>query len=221
MLASNAAGFAEGDWVQSYTGWQTHARVHVGALKRIDPDLAPVTTALGVPGIASGAAKCDWLRDTLGADWAIDYKAFDNADALGVEIKRLTDGIDVYFDNLGGMVSDAVIPLINHRDGRRELGLLLSGVAFAADVRDVTHGEHGMVLFGGKKGLYASHLPMFHAPHDYQVILQLHVADAATDAGAIIKQGLHQPNPAELAAALHTKPGAMNGTIYFYTDDLK
>jgi len=57
--------------------------------------------------------------------------------------------------------------------------LLLSGSAFATDV---TYGEHGMALFGGKDGLYTSHLPMFHAPHDYQVILQVHVADAATDA---------------------------------------
>ena len=34
-----------------------------------------------------------------------------------------------------------------------------------------TWGLHGMVLFGGKRGLFASHLPMFHAPHDYQVLL--------------------------------------------------
>lgn len=60
--------------------------------------------------------------------------------------------------------------------------LLLSGGACAAAANDVTYGEHGMALFGGKDGLYASHLPMFHAPHDYQVILQVHVADAATDA---------------------------------------
>ena len=43
-------------------------------------------------------------------------------------------------------------------------------------------GEHGMALFGGAEGLYASHLPMFHAPHDYQVVLQIHLADAALDA---------------------------------------
>ncbi len=45
-----------------------------------------------------------------------------------------------------------------------------------------TYGEHGMALFGGSGGLYASHLPMFHAPHDYQVVLQLHVANPAVDA---------------------------------------
>ncbi|TFW21689.1 NADP-dependent oxidoreductase [Duganella callida] len=163
VLASRAEGYVEGDWVQSYTGWQTHARVHASALKRLDPAVAPVTTALGVLGmpgrtawfgltesgrphagevvvvsgaagavgslvvqfakrhgarvlgIAGGAAKCAWLRDALGADWAIDYKAFSNADALGAEIKRLTGGVDVYFDNVGGMVTDAVIPLINRR----------------------------------------------------------------------------------------------------------
>lgn len=45
-----------------------------------------------------------------------------------------------------------------------------------------TFGEHGMALFGGKDGLYAAHLPMFHAPHDYQVVLRLHVADTRLDA---------------------------------------
>jgi NADPH-dependent curcumin reductase CurA len=68
-----------------------------------------------VLGIAGGKAKCDWLRDTLGADWAIDYKAHASADSLGAQIKALTGGVDVYFDNVGGMVTDAVIPLINRR----------------------------------------------------------------------------------------------------------
>ena len=53
--------------------------------------------------------------------------------------------------------------------------------ATAANAADATHGQHGMALFGGKEGLYASHLPLFHAPHDYQVILRVHVADPATD----------------------------------------
>ncbi|MCU6501069.1 hypothetical protein LPN04_25005 [Rugamonas sp. A1-17] len=60
--------------------------------------------------------------------------------------------------------------------------LALSLIASSAGAADATYGEHGMALFGGEQGLYASHLPMFHAPHDYQVILQVHVADAAIDA---------------------------------------
>ncbi len=163
VLASNAPGYAEGDWVLSYSGWQTHAKLHASALTKLDPSVAPVTTALGVLGmpgrtawfgltesgrphagevvvvsgaagavgslvvqfakrhgtrvlgIAGGAAKCAWLKDSLGADWAIDYKNYDNADALGAEIKRLAGGVDVYFDNVGGIVTDAVIPLINRR----------------------------------------------------------------------------------------------------------
>lgn len=42
-------------------------------------------------------------------------------------------------------------------------------------------GEHGMVLFGDRDGLYASHMPMFHAPHDAQVILAIHFALAKDD----------------------------------------
>jgi hypothetical protein len=59
--------------------------------------------------------------------------------------------------------------------------VLVAGGARAAGF-DASYGEHGMALFGGKDGLYASHLPMFHAPHDYQVILRVHLADAAQDA---------------------------------------
>jgi NADPH-dependent curcumin reductase CurA len=53
-----------------------------------------------VLGIAGGAAKCDWLTGTLGLDWALDYRAFPNADDLRHEIKERTGGVDVYFDNV-------------------------------------------------------------------------------------------------------------------------
>jgi hypothetical protein len=39
-------------------------------------------------------------------------------------------------------------------------------------------GTHGMVLFGGRDGLFLSHLAMFHAPHDYQVVLEIELSDA-------------------------------------------
>lgn len=55
---------------------------------------------------------------------------------------------------------------------------LLSPIAGAAGP---SFGQHGMALFGGSEGLYASHLPMFHAPHDAQVILQLRLADPVLD----------------------------------------
>ena len=50
-------------------------------------------------------------------------------------------------------------------------GALLTSVANADPIA-----THGMLLFGNQ-ATYASHLPMFHAPHDYQVILKLRLAD--------------------------------------------
>jgi hypothetical protein len=42
-------------------------------------------------------------------------------------------------------------------------------------------GTHGMAVFGGVDGLYAAHLPMFHAPHDVQMVMRFRLKDAATD----------------------------------------
>jgi len=59
---------------------------------------------------------------------------------------------------------------------------LCSGAACAQDTKpDASYGLHGMLLFGGADGLYASHLPMFHAPHDRQVVFALRIADPAVD----------------------------------------
>ncbi|QLE85964.1 hypothetical protein FLM48_13315 [Shewanella sp. Scap07] len=56
-----------------------------------------------------------------------------------------------------------------------------------------THmGLHGMLMFGGQQGLIASHLPMYHVPHNAQVLFQFHFVDAKVDKA--IKQAL-QPNP--------------------------
>jgi NADPH-dependent curcumin reductase CurA len=65
---------------------------------------------LRVVGIAGGAAKCAWLTDELGFDAAIDYKSAN----LNQELKRLCpNGVDVYFDNVGGRVLEAVLNHIN------------------------------------------------------------------------------------------------------------
>jgi hypothetical protein len=59
--------------------------------------------------------------------------------------------------------------------------LLVACAAQAADGGNATFGQHGMALFGGKDALYASHLPMFHAPHNYQVVIKVHLADPKQD----------------------------------------
>lgn len=69
---------------------------------------------------------------------------------------------------------------------KKALALLCCSVSLTANAADApakpTWGEHGMAMFGGSEGLYASHLPMLHAPHDYQVLLRFHLADARQDA---------------------------------------
>lgn len=58
-----------------------------------------------VIGSAGGAEKCEWVR-SLGADAVIDYKSEDVVQAL---VKAAPDGIDVYFDNVGGDHLDAAL----------------------------------------------------------------------------------------------------------------
>ncbi len=61
---------------------------------------------------------------------------------------------------------------------------LLHGAAAAADPNPLppSWGLHGMLLFGGADGIFASHLPMFHAPHDRQVVFALRIDDPKLDA---------------------------------------
>jgi NADPH-dependent curcumin reductase CurA len=163
VIHSAAPAIKTGDWVEGMLGWQTHAKVHHSMLRKLDPTLAPVSTALGVLGmpgrtawfgltesgkphagevvvvsgaagavgslvaqfakrhgakvlgIAGGAEKCRWLTETLRLDWALDYKLFDNAQKMSDVIKEMTGGVDVYFDNVGGMATDAIMPIINRR----------------------------------------------------------------------------------------------------------
>lgn len=61
------------------------------------------------------------------------------------------------------------------------LACLLAAPATQAAPADTSMGSHGMALFGDADGLYASHLPMFHAPHDHQVVLQVRLADPELD----------------------------------------
>jgi len=63
-----------------------------------------------VVGIAGGAKKCAYLRDVLGLDSVIDYKNTNLTKALK---ESTPSGIDLYFDNVGGEVLDAVLMRIN------------------------------------------------------------------------------------------------------------
>jgi NADPH-dependent curcumin reductase CurA len=63
-----------------------------------------------VVGIAGGPEKCRYVVEELGFDAAIDYKAEDVASALAM---HCPEGIDVYFDNVGGAILDAALAHLN------------------------------------------------------------------------------------------------------------
>ncbi len=65
-----------------------------------------------VVGIAGGAAKCAWVVKELGFDACIDYKAGPVKDGLK---EHCPSGIDIYFDNVGGEILDAVLTRINRK----------------------------------------------------------------------------------------------------------
>lgn len=65
-----------------------------------------------VIGIAGGAEKCRYVVEELGFDACIDHHAADLKQQLAA---ACPNGIDVYFENVGGAVFDAVLPLLNPR----------------------------------------------------------------------------------------------------------
>ena len=159
VVESNHDGFAAGDVVTGNLLWAEHAVAEGDDLRPVDPELAPVSTALGVLGMtgvtgffgmtdvvepvpgdtvvvsaAAGAVgsvagqvaslagarvvgtagsdeKCAWLTDDLGFDAAVNYR--ETEDLAGAIAEACPDGVDGYFDNVGGPITDAVWPLLN------------------------------------------------------------------------------------------------------------
>ena len=158
VLESRHPDYAAGDTVLSYSGWQSYALSDGTDLRKLDPQQASVTTALGVlgmpgftayaglltlgqpkpgetvavaaasgpvgsavgqiarikgaraVGIAGGPEKCVLVRDVFGFDAVLDHRSPTFAEDLRA---ACPDGIDVYFENVGGEVWDAVFPLLN------------------------------------------------------------------------------------------------------------
>ena len=83
-----------------------------GATGSAAGQIAKIKGAAKVVGIAGGPQKCSWIVDELGFDAAIDYKN----DDVAARLRELCpDGIDVYFDNVGGAILDACLAQIAMR----------------------------------------------------------------------------------------------------------
>jgi NADPH-dependent curcumin reductase CurA len=158
VVASNNPGFAKGDIVLAHSGWQSYALSDGKGVRKVDPKLGPVSTAVGVlgmpgmtaytglleigkpqpgetvvvaaasgavgsavgqiaklkgaraVGIAGGADKCRYVKQELGFDDCLDHRDSDLAAKLKAACPK---GIDVYFENVGGAVFEAVFPQLN------------------------------------------------------------------------------------------------------------
>ena len=159
VTRSNHSRFPEGTMVAGMFGWQEYAVSDGQAVRKLDPQCAPVSTALhvlGMPGMtayfglfdvcqaksgetfvvsaAAGAVgsivgqlakltqcraigvagsdeKIQFVTEELGFDGAWNYKKTDDYVAALREL--CPRGIDAYFDNVGGPITDAVFPLLN------------------------------------------------------------------------------------------------------------
>jgi NADPH-dependent curcumin reductase CurA len=159
VVESKNSRFQVGQNVEGRLEWAEYNVSDGSTIRKVNPELAPVTTALhvlGMPGLtayfgllyigqpkegetvvvsgASGAVgtivgqiaklkgcrvvgiagadeKCAFLTNELGFDVAINYKSAGN---LRKALKEACpNGVDVYFDNVGGAISDAVMTMIN------------------------------------------------------------------------------------------------------------
>jgi len=77
-----------------------------GATGSVAGQIARIKGAANVVGIAGTPEKCSWIVDELGYDAAIDYK---NEDVSGSLRRLCPEGIDVYFDNVGGPILEACL----------------------------------------------------------------------------------------------------------------
>ncbi|MFF3574297.1 NADP-dependent oxidoreductase [Nocardia jiangxiensis] len=103
----------------AYSGLLTIGRPQPGETVVVAAATGPVGSAVGqiaqihgarAVGIAGGPQKVALLRERFGFDAALDHRAPDFAEQLAAAVP---DGIDVYFENVGGAVFDAVFPRLN------------------------------------------------------------------------------------------------------------
>lgn len=158
VVESRHPDFEPGDAVQSEFGWRENAVLNGKGLRKLAPDLRPLSLSLGivgqsaatawvglyvlaqikpgdtivvsaaagavgsavgqiaqiegcrVVGIAGGPEKCRHVVDELGFDDCIDYKAGPISSALA---KAVPEGVDIYFDNVGGTILEDVLDHCN------------------------------------------------------------------------------------------------------------
>lgn len=123
MPPSTALGVLGMPGFTGWTGLTKYGRPTAGETLVVAAATGPVGSMVGqlakaagmrTVAIAGGPEKCALARDTFGFDAAIDHRAFDTASDLRKAIAAAApDGVDIYWENVGGKVLEAVLPLMN------------------------------------------------------------------------------------------------------------
>lgn len=129
-----------------------------GAVGSMAGQIARLLGASPVVGIAGGPDKCRFLVDELGYDAAIDYRG-ENVEKRLHEI--LPDGVDVFFDNVGGDVLDAVLMNI-HRGSRI---VICGGISQYDDMKNV-RGPRNYLKLAERQAVMEG-FAVFHFEHAY------------------------------------------------------
>jgi NADPH-dependent curcumin reductase len=116
---STAVGVLGMPGFTAYAGLREIGRPQPGETLVVAAAAGPVGSAVGqiarlrgarAVGIAGGPDKCAALVDDFGFDAAVDHRAADFGQRLA---DAVPNGVDVYFENVGGSVAEAVVPLLN------------------------------------------------------------------------------------------------------------
>jgi len=118
-----------------------------------------------VVGIAGGPEKCAWITDELGFDAWIDYKSEDVAARLR---ETCPDGIDVFFDNVGGEILDAVLGQIN-----LHARIALCGAISQYDTAELSPGPRNFLNLIPQRGRVEGFILLDYRDRFVDAILQL------------------------------------------------
>jgi len=129
-----------------------------GAVGSVAGQIARLLGATPVVGIAGGPDKCRFLVDELGYDAAIDYR---NDDVEARLRELLPDGVDVFFDNVGGDVLDAVLMNI-HRGSR----IVICGAISQYDDMKNVRGPRNYLKLAERQAVMEG-FAVFHFEHAY------------------------------------------------------
>jgi NADPH-dependent curcumin reductase len=173
VMQSRSPEFKEGDYVLAPLGWVSHGVSDGTGVMKLDPNIAPLSTALGVLGmpgmtawtglnliggakagetilvsaatgavgslagqlarakglrvlgVAGGPDKCNYAVEELGYEHCFDHRAYCDVTEMAKAIAaKAPDGIDIYFENVGGITLQSALPLMRQHGRIPVCGLI-------------------------------------------------------------------------------------------------